>query len=35
MGLDVEQPELEDGEQADRAGADDDGVRLNDLAHVF
>ena len=34
MGLDVEQAELEDGEQADRAGADDDGVRLNDLAHV-
>ena len=35
MGLDVEQPELKNGEQADRAGADDDGVRLNDLAHVF
>ena len=35
MRLDVEQPELEHGEQADRAGADDDDVGLNDLAHVF
>ncbi len=34
VGLDIEQTELEHGEQADRAGADDDGVRLNDLAHV-
>ena len=34
MGLDVEQPEFEHGEHADRAGADDHGVSLNGLVHA-
>ena len=33
MALDVEQAELEHGEQADRAGADDEHVGLDRIAH--
>ena len=29
-GAEIEQPELEDGEQADRPGADDDDILLDD-----